>query len=91
MKSLYVSQSQYRLSLRQEFLQVRVKETLVTEVPLPHLEQVLIFGTAQVTTQAIHACLQRRIPILFFSCLGYCSCRQGLDYSKLENRPETRV
>lgn len=39
---------------------------------MPLLEQVLIFGKAQVTTQAIHVCLKRQIPILYLSRMGYC-------------------
>jgi len=39
---------------------------------LPTLQQVLIFGHAQVTTQAVRACLSRDIPIAYLSRLGYC-------------------
>lgn len=48
------------------------QDRILAEVQLPFLEQVLIFGKAQVTTQAIHACLSRNIPILYLSRMGFC-------------------
>ena len=72
MKTLYVSQSACYVSLRQEFLLVRQKDEILAEVQLPLLEQVLLFGQAQVTTQAIRACLTRNIPIVYLSRMGFC-------------------
>jgi CRISPR-associated protein Cas1 len=40
---------------------------------LPHLDQILIFGHAQVTTQLIQSCLERNIPIAYLSHMGYCA------------------
>lgn len=39
---------------------------------IPHLEQILVFGKSQVTTQVIRTCLWRNIPIVYLSCMGYC-------------------
>ena len=39
---------------------------------LPLLEQVLVFGKSQLTTQVIRACLWRNIPIVYLSRMGYC-------------------
>ncbi|MFS8811242.1 CRISPR-associated endonuclease Cas1, partial [Synechococcus sp. R55.7] len=50
MRTLYVSQQGCRLSLKQEFVMVYLGESLLQEVPLPLLEQILIFGRSQVTT-----------------------------------------
>ncbi|WP_028946529.1 CRISPR-associated endonuclease Cas1 [Synechocystis sp. PCC 6714] len=72
MKTLYVSQSDCYVSLRKEFLLVKRQDRILAEVQLLFLEQVLIFGKAQVTTQAIHACLSRNIPILYLSRMGFC-------------------
>lgn len=72
MKTLYVSQSACYVSLRQEFLLVKQKDEILAEVQLPLLEQVLLFGQAQVTTQAIRACLIRNIPIVYLSRMGFC-------------------
>ncbi len=40
------------------------------EVPLREVERILIFGNIQVTTQAINACLQEKILILFLNLSG---------------------
>jgi CRISPR-associated protein Cas1 len=45
---------------------------VLQEVQLPLLEQVLIFGKSQMTTQAIRECLLRDIPIAYLSRMGYC-------------------
>jgi CRISP-associated protein Cas1 len=72
MKSLYISQQGCYVSLRQEHLQIKQGERLLEQVQLPLLEQVLVFGKAQLTTQALRACLQRNIPVAFLSRMGYC-------------------
>lgn len=71
-KTLYVSQQDCYLSLNQELLVVKRSGTVLQQAQLPHLEQILIFGHAQVTTQLIQSCLQRNIPIAYLSRMGYC-------------------
>lgn len=41
-------------------------------IQLPLVEQILIFGKSQITTQAVRACLKNNIPILYLSRMGYC-------------------
>jgi CRISPR-associated protein Cas1 len=72
MRTLYVSQQGCYVSLQQENLVVKQGETIYGEVQLPLLEQILIFGKSQITTQAIRACLWRGIPIAYLSRMGYC-------------------
>ena len=72
MRTLYLSQQGCHVSLHQEMLQVNQGKQLLQEVQLPLLEQVLVFGKSQVTTQAIRACLWRNIPIAYLSRMGYC-------------------
>lgn len=72
MRTLYVSQQGCRLSLRQEFVLVHLGKSLLQEVPLPLLDQILIFGRSQVTTDVVRECLRRNIPIAYLSRLGYC-------------------
>jgi len=72
MRTLYVSQQNCYVCLQQETLLVKQGETICGEVQLPLLEQVLIFGKSQVTTQAIRACLWRDIPITYLSRMGFC-------------------
>lgn len=72
MKTLYVSEQGCYVKLRQEFLEVWQKNQRLAEVQIPLLEQVLIFGKSQLSTQAIRACLWQNIPIIFLSRMGFC-------------------
>ena len=72
MRTLYLSQQGCYLSLNQEMLVVKQGSDVLQSVQLPLLEQVLVFGKSQVTTQAIRACLWRNIPIAYLSRMGYC-------------------
>jgi CRISPR-associated protein Cas1 len=72
MKTLYLSEQGCYVSLRQETLQVKQGKTLLQTVALPGVEQLLVFGKSQVTTQALRACLQRRIPVAYLSRMGLC-------------------
>ncbi|APB32485.1 CRISPR-associated Cas1 family protein [Gloeomargarita lithophora Alchichica-D10] len=71
MHTLYVSRQDCRLSLRGELLVVKHQATVIQEVQLPLLDTILLFGNPQVTTQAIHACLKRQIPLIYLSQNGY--------------------
>ncbi|EAW35190.1 CRISPR-associated endonuclease Cas1 [Lyngbya sp. PCC 8106] len=72
MLTLYVSQPGCSVYKAQETLQIKRNQTVEVEVQLPLVEQVLIFGKSQVTTQAIQACLKRNIPIGYLSKTGRC-------------------
>ena len=72
MRTLYVSQQGCYVSLQQETLIVKQGETVHAQVQLPLLEQILIFGKSQVTTQVIRTCLWRDIPIAYLSRMRYC-------------------
>ncbi len=72
MRTLYLSQQGCYVSLCQETLLVKQGSRLLQEVQLPTLEQILVFGKSQLTTQVIRACLWRNIPIAYLSRMGYC-------------------
>lgn len=72
MLTLYVVQQGCYVCLEQQKLLIKRGENSLGEVQLPLLEQVLVFGRSQITTQAIHACLKNNIPIAFLSRMGYC-------------------
>ncbi|MBD2292408.1 CRISPR-associated endonuclease Cas1 [Anabaena sphaerica FACHB-251] len=72
MRTLYVSRQGCYISLKAETLIVKQGETIHGEIQLPLLEQILIFGKSQITTQAIRSCLWRDIPIAYLSRMGYC-------------------
>lgn len=72
MQTLYVSQQNCYVALQKESLIIKQGDVILGEVQLPLLEQILIFGQSQLTTQAIRACLWRDIPIAYLSRMGYC-------------------
>ncbi|MGC8713782.1 MAG: CRISPR-associated endonuclease Cas1, partial [Leptodesmis sp.] len=72
MRSLYISQQGCYLSLQQEQIVIKQGQTVLDQVQLPLLDQILIFGKSQVTTQVIRECLRREIPIAYLSRMGYC-------------------
>ena len=72
MRSLYVSGQNCYVTVQQEALVIKQGKDVCYEVQLPLLEQVLIFGSSQITTQAIRACLWQDIPIAYLSRMGYC-------------------
>ncbi|AFZ34066.1 CRISPR-associated protein, Cas1 family [Stanieria cyanosphaera PCC 7437] len=72
MKTLYISQQGCYLSLKKETLIVERQRQILTEVQIPLVEQILIFGKSQITTQAIRACIWQNIPIVYLSRMGYC-------------------
>ena len=72
MHTLYISKQGCSVSLRQEQLVVKQEDAVHQQVQLPLIEQVLVFGQSQVTTQAIRACLKHNVPILYLSRMGNC-------------------
>ena len=72
MRTLYISQQGCYVSLKQETLVVKQGDQVLQQVQLPLLEQILVFGKSQLTTQVIRTCLWRNIPIAYLSRMGYC-------------------
>ena len=72
MKSLYISQQGCEISLNKEILVVRYQQDILNKIQIPLVEQILIFGKSQITTQAIRACIWQNIPIAYLSRMGYC-------------------
>jgi len=69
-RTLYVSQQDCYLSLDQERLVVKRAGAVLQQAQLPHLDQILIFGHAQVTTQLIQSCLGSVDPSFLNHQLG---------------------
>jgi CRISP-associated protein Cas1 len=72
MRTLYVSQQGCYVSLQQETVLIKQGNTIHAQVQLPLLEQILVFGKSQLTTQLIRACLYQDVPIAYLSRMGYC-------------------
>jgi CRISP-associated protein Cas1 len=72
LRTLYISEQGCSVSLDGETIIIKKKDCILTRAQLPLLEQILVFGNSQITTQTIKACLRRNIPIAYLSQAGYC-------------------
>lgn len=72
MNTLYISKQGCSVALRQEQLVIKQGEAEDRQVQIPLIEQVLIFGQSQITTQAVRACLRQNVQILYLSRMGRC-------------------
>lgn len=71
MKTLYVQQSDLTLSLRNNVIFVKDKNQVVEmEISLNTLEHVMVFGTAQLTTQLLREFAKRQINVYYFTSYG---------------------
>jgi CRISPR-associated protein Cas1 len=70
MSTLYLVQQGATLRKEQgRFLVQPLKESAV-EIPIAEVELVLVFGNIQLTTSAITACLDAKIPVIFLTQMG---------------------
>lgn len=78
MISLYISEQGTKVRLDGEKIVIEKQGTILKEVQLPLIDEIVIFGSVQLTTQVMQACFRKNIPILFLSC-------QGKYYGKASN------
>jgi CRISPR-associated protein Cas1 len=57
-------------TLRKEQERFLVQTATTTEIPIREVEQILVFGSIQLTTSVIATCLEQAIPVIFLSQLG---------------------
>jgi CRISPR-associated protein Cas1 len=72
MRSLYLLRPHGTAALDGEQLVVRSEEEELDRMSLPLLDQILVIGHMQLTTQLIRAYLRRGIPIAYLSKSGQC-------------------
>ncbi|POZ50613.1 CRISPR-associated endonuclease Cas1 [Methylovulum psychrotolerans] len=70
LRTLYILQHGQVLGKESERLVVRQEKQIVREIPALKVDQIMVFGNAQITTQAMQLCLQERIPIYLLSGQG---------------------
>jgi CRISPR-associated protein Cas1 len=75
---LYVQRHDVRIGKDGDVLQIKDKTSVLDQVRLQDVSQVSIYGNAQISTQAVHALLERDIPLCYFSGGGWF---QGLTQS----------
>ena len=72
MRSLYLLRPHGTAGIEGEQLVVRSDEEELDRMGLPLLDQILVVGQMQLTTQLIRACLKRGIPIAYLTSSGHC-------------------
>lgn len=68
---LYVQAQGARLALDGNLLRVQAGGSNVAEARLPQTSHVALFGSPQISTQALAACMERDITVAFFSGGGW--------------------
>ena len=72
MRTLYLLRPHGTAGIEGEQVVVRSDEQELDRMGLPLLDQILVMGKMQLTTQLIRACLRRGIPIAYLSSTGQC-------------------
>jgi CRISPR-associated protein Cas1 len=70
LRTLYLLKHGQVLGKESQRLIIRHEGRIQQEIPVIKVDQIMIFGNAQVTTQAMHLCLAERIPIYLLSASG---------------------
>jgi CRISPR-associated protein Cas1 len=84
---LIVQNPRAKVGRRQQRLHVTVEGEVPAEFPLAQLAMVSLFGAVQISTQAVHACLEADIPVAWFSPSGrYLGSLTGLPTSGVDAR-----
>lgn len=68
---LYVQEQGARIGVSDKLIHVRRGEETLAEVRVHELSEVSLFGSIQISTQALHALMDEAIPILYFTMGGY--------------------
>jgi CRISPR-associated protein Cas1 len=70
MPTLYVTEQGAKICKTSKRLVIRKEKEVLFEIPEFKIEQVLIFGNVQITTQALSFLLEKSIPVSFFNIHG---------------------
>ena len=70
MSYLYLVDCSTKLGISENYLVVKKGQEICERIPIETLEEVSVYGGCQVTTQCIHECLKRSIPIIYYSAGG---------------------
>lgn len=70
METIFLQKPTEKLSLNDGQLIVSEPGECQKEYPLAGMEQVLVYGNSQITTQALKACLQEGVRVVYFNSYG---------------------
>lgn len=71
MSYLYINENGSTLSLEAGYFIVKTKDDQIQKIPKETLESIGLFGNVSLTTPCIKECLNRKIPVCYFSSSGY--------------------
>lgn len=84
MSYLYLTENAAKLSVRENRLVVTKEKEILESVPIETVEAVNVYGNGQITTQCIHECMKREIPIVYYS-------QNGRFYGRLQSYSHIEV
>jgi len=70
LKSLYLMEHGTTLGKEQERFVIKYKGKVKQRIPAIHVDQILVYGNSQLTTQVMQYCLKQHIPIYLLSGNG---------------------
>lgn len=70
MSYLYINKDDVKISTKENTCVVTYSDGMIKSIPIETLEEIDIFGNAQVTTQMLKKCLIKGIPLSFYSRSG---------------------
>lgn len=70
LRTLYLFKHGSVLGKESERFVIRREGRLSAEIPALKVDQIMVFGNAQITTQAMHFCLLEKIPVFLLSAQG---------------------
>lgn len=70
MSYLYLTDYSAKLGINENYLVVKKGSEVIERVPLETLEEISVYGNCQISTQCIHGCLNKDIPIVYYSAGG---------------------
>ena len=70
LKTLYLMEHGSILGKEYERFIIKRKGMVIKQIPAIHVDQIMVFGNSQLTTQVMQFCLQARIPIYLLSAKG---------------------
>ena len=70
MSFLYVTENGPSISVKANYIEIKLSENCTKKVPIETLESISIFGKANMTTPCMIECLKRGIPVSYYSKYG---------------------
>jgi CRISPR-associated protein Cas1 len=86
-RPLYAQSSQAYIRKDHDVLQIEVDKEKVAHSRLGEISQLVLFGSARLTTPALHACLRKNIPVTWLSYGGWFMGHTiGTGHHNVQNR-----